>query len=221
MKISKYLVSYVVRFVMEETPGSPPTMYIGDLVNALKDRYRFLQVPTKIEEFDLQKGIEFIHGIFEKDQVIRKLRIHNNGIFCEAVLSTEVISDFIEDVFNWARQEIGMKLEDAVDPNQFFSSHLEVETDISLATAFSKFSLIGDKLTTLVASYGQQVPSFEATTLAFQCDLSKVQNISPEMFTFERRAQKPFDSGLFYSAAPLKTADHLELLNELEGILAS
>ena len=72
----------------------------------------------------------------------------------------------------------------------------------------------------LVASYGQQVPSFEATTLAFQCDLSKVENINPEMFTFERRAEKPFDSGLFYSAAPLKTADHLELLNELEGILA-
>lgn len=214
-------MSYVVRFFTEETSGNQKNIYIGDVASALRDRYKFLQAPTKIEDFDLQKGMEFIHGIFNNDHVIGKLRIHNNGVFCEAELPTEAISEFLEDVFEWARQDMGMTLEDAVEPNQYFSSHLEVETDISLAPALGKFSSIGDKLTALMTSYGQQVPSFEATHLAFQCDVSIVQGVRPEIFSLERREGKPFDSGLFYTASPLKTADHLALLNDLESILAS
>lgn len=221
MKISKYLVSTVIRLVKEELSGDQKKFYIGDLASALRDRYKFLQSPTKIEEFNLQQGMEFIHGIFNENHVIGKFQVYNNGVYCEAELPTEVISEFVEDVFSWVRQEIKMTVEDADLPNIFFMSNLEVETDASLAPALSKFSAIGDKLTALLASYGQQVPSFQASHLGFHCDVSEVQSVRPETFTFERRAQKPFDSGLFFSAAPLKTADHLALLDELESILAS
>lgn len=221
MKVSKYLMSNVVRLVKDEYPDSQRKFYIGDIANALRDRYRFLQVPTKIEEFNLQQGVEFIHGVFKEDQIIGKFKVYNNGVYCEAELPTEVISEFIEDVFDWARQEIGMTIEDTDAPNQFFISNLEVESKASLAPAFSKLSTICERLTSLLVSYGQEVPPFETTHLAFHCDISKVESVKPTMFSFEHRVETPFDSGLFFAAAPLKTADHLILLDELESILAS
>ena len=43
----------------------------------------------------------------------------------------------------------------------------------------------------------------------------------PPAFLFERRANQTFSERLFFSAAPLKTHDHIILLAELESILAS
>ena len=36
---------------------------------------------------------------------------------------------------------------------------------------------------------------------------------------FDRRIGKPYESGLYFSSAPLRSVDHLRLLDRLEGIL--
>jgi hypothetical protein len=40
----------------------------------------------------------------------------------------------------------------------------------------------------------------------------------PNRFTLERRVGIPFGGNLFYSQAPMKSADHLSLLGALEGL---
>jgi hypothetical protein len=94
----------------------------------------------------------------------------------------------------------------------------KVEPSVMLDSALSRFSAIGKRLPELIASYGQDVPEFEPTALTFSCDASKVKDIKPSMFTFERRAEEPFETGLYFSTAPLRTTDHIQLLNELESV---
>jgi len=221
MKVSNYLMSTVIRLVKDNPPDSPNKAYIGDLSNALRDRYSFLQWPVKIEEFDLQKGINFLHGRFKEDQIIDKIQVYSNGVYCEAKLPNEVIEEFVDDVFEWVHKDFGLILDDAIAPSRFYTSQLEVKSDYSPAQALSKFSPIGDKITQFLNSYGQVIPAFETTHLAFLCDTTNVENLAPTKFTFERREQQPFDAGLYFSAAPLKTKDHLKVLNELEKILAN
>lgn len=221
MKLSKYMVSSVIRLFKEERSDSQNKFYIGDFANAIRDRYKFLQSPVKIEEFNLKSGVEFIHGIFKEDQVIGKFKIYNNGIYCEAMLPTEIISEFVDDVFDWARNDFGMTIKDADAPSQIFVSNVEVECHTSLAQALGKFSSINDKITALLASYGQEVPTFEATHVTFHCDTLKIEGVRPTMFSFERRAEQPFDAEMYYSSAPLKSKDHLKILDVLEKILSS
>ncbi len=217
MKISEYLASNIVRLTVENPSGS---FDVRDLTNGLRDRYKFLQVPTKIEEFDFNRGLEFLGGIFKEGKVISRLRIHNNGIYCEAMQPTEVIQEFIDDVLEWVRKDSGMTVEYRAPPNVFALSSLEVESDVSLVSAHGGVSVIGEKITALLESYGHEATKFEPTCLVFHCDEPRVQGTRLTRFTFERREGQPFDKKLFFSTAPLKTTDHLELLNELEGLLA-
>ena len=220
MKISQYLASNVVRLTVENPSASSKSFGFRELTDGLRDRYKFLQVPTRIEEFDLHRGVEFFGGIFNEGNLIEKLRIHNNGIYCEARQPTEVIQEFIDDVFEWVSQVSGITFEYPAPPNVFVLSSLEVESDVCHVSARSALSVIGEKITTLLESYGHEVPKFEPTCLAFHCDETEVTGIRPTRFTFERREGRQFDEKLFFSTAPLKTTDHLDLLNELEGLLA-
>lgn len=221
MKVSQYLTSNVVRLFNGEPYASSKLCHFRDLTNGLQDRYKFLQVPTKIEEFDIQQGLEFLHGAFNEETIISRLKIYNDGFFCEALQPTEVIQKVIDDVSNWIRHDFKMTIDDADPPNQFFVSSLEVESDASSVLGLSKFSTIGEKITALLASYGIAVPAFEPVFLGLHCDQTQEANAQPTKFTFERRVNQSFNSKLFFSSAPLKTADHLEVLNELGGLLAN
>ena len=220
MMVSGYLPSNIVRLTADNQFGSSQFGDLRSMTNGLGDRHKFLQVPTRIEEFDFHRGLEFLGGIFNEGKLIDRLRIHNNGIYCEARQPTEVIQEFIDDVVEWVRQDFGITVEYRAPPNVFALSSIELVSDASLASALREFSLIGEKITALLASYGNEAQKFEPTRLAFHCDQTAVTGIKQAVFTFERREGQPFDKNLFFSSAPLKTKDHLELLNELERLLA-
>ena len=145
-------MSSIVRLAVEKPSGSSKSLGVRDLTDGLRDRYKFLQVPTRIEEFDFQRGVEFSRGIFNEGKSIERLRIHNNGVYCEARQPTEVIQEFIDDVFEWVRQDSGSTFEYPAPPNVFAMSSLEVESDVchvSHVSARSEFSVIGEKITGL------------------------------------------------------------------------
>jgi len=218
MIVSKHLGSNIVRIFKEEEPVERQRQHIGDVVEGLKVRYKFLQSPTKLEDFDLERGVEFVHGLYRGQDVIGKFRVHRNGVYCEAQLPTETISDFVEDVLEWAKIEFDISVEDAEPPSRLYLSALEVRSSVELGQALSKYSEFGKSIAQCLASYGHQVPDFEPIALTMNCDATKLESIRPNMFSFERRADQPHDSGLYFSLAPLKTADHLALLAELDEL---
>lgn len=221
MKLKKIIVSQCIRLFEDEPPSEEKKkFYIGDATKALEQRYRFLQSPARIEDFNLKTGVTFLHGIFKKDIIINKFQVYSNGVFCEAHVPTEVCDEFLDDVTRWAQEDFGLTVKPANGPNLIYLSSIEVESTASLNSRLSEFSSIGKLISDTLMSYGYQVPAFEVSHLGFECDPSGLTGVKPTLLSFERRLNEPFASGVYFSTAPLKTRDHLAILNEIEKILA-
>jgi hypothetical protein len=54
--------------------------------------------------------------------------------------------------------------------------------------------------------------------IAFSADYSLIPGMKPAPFRLERRAGLGFDTNLYVSQAPLRTADHIKLLEQLEKL---
>ncbi len=70
-----------------------------------------------------------------------------------------------------------------------------------------------------MAKYGTEVPEYDSFGFTLHSDMSTATVLKPAVFRFERRANDPFELGLFYSTAPLMTADHLAVLEKIEKLL--
>jgi hypothetical protein len=60
---------------------------------------------------------------------------------------------------------------------------------------------------------------FEPTAILMGTDASQ-RKVVPGRFSLERKAGSPFKENIYFSAAPLQTAAHLELLQSIETTLA-
>jgi hypothetical protein len=59
---------------------------------------------------------------------------------------------------------------------------------------------------------------FEPTAVLFNVDTSQAKS-PPAMFSIERRVDVPFEENTYFSQAPLRTAEHIEILNTFEASL--
>ena len=96
-----------------------------------------------------------------------------------------------------------------------YLSQLFVSTDKSLEMINSKLKLISEYLSNTVEQ-GENV--FQLGGISFWPD--QINKVSPAPFTFERTVGVPFSENRYYSAAPLPTDKHLELLDKLESIFS-
>lgn len=219
MKIRSIAVSQAIRLYKADR-RTEDRVYIGDLVKGLAARYKFLEVPKTLREHDIKTGVTFLHGIYKKNIIIDKVQIFPDGVVCESKTDSENCDEFLDEALEWASKEFKFSLEELENSNRIYLSTLEIESEVNINLVFTKFNEIGKSLTAFLKSYGQEVPIFEGSHIAMHCDTSKLSGIKPTLFSFERRTEHPYDSGVYFSSAPLKTADHLKILNELEKILA-
>jgi hypothetical protein len=59
---------------------------------------------------------------------------------------------------------------------------------------------------------------FEPTAILINADLSQAK-IGPAIFSVERRADIPFSENIYFSSAPLRTSEHLDVVKEFEASL--
>ena len=193
-----------------------------DFVRSFESRYGFFQGPRTVEELNTQNGITFLRGQFRREWFIDKFQLFTQGVLVEAKVPTKEIEAFLDDASVWARQKLDLK-EAAITPiSRFYLSQVEVEADVALGRELAQFDSVGKQVGEMLRAYGQPVLDFEAADITLRPDAYKIPGAQPgAAFMFMRRDKQPFDSGLYFSSAPLSTSDHMLVLNTLESIFKS
>ena len=101
---------------------------------------------------------------------------------------------------------------------KFYLSELNVRFDQPLEKLNPKLAQFASKLSAMCKDVIAK--PFEAGGLSFLTDVThSVYKVPP--FAIERKVNAPFNENRFYTKAPLQTAQHIEMLTELETILAA
>lgn len=192
-----------------------------DVIAALVARYGFVQFPQAPHEIIPSEGqsINFGHGKFTHDGrtiVIDTLQVFGNLIIADTGSSTDDADLFMEDMLTHAASVI------ALDPNhpQMYISQLELylnakmsgETPVALATFSALAEAIKGYLPTGWAEKWNH--QFELSAISMAIDPSRFGLACD--FRLERRVNHPYASHLYASQAPLRTSDHIAVLEAIE-----
>jgi hypothetical protein len=137
-----------------------------------------------------------------------------------ARVDTEAIDAFIDDIVVWAQNEMNVQVEDPSGTMRSYVSNLEFQADIDLGISFAKFQKIGQMINETINGYGlRNVSEYSTSGITLNYDTTTTQPPQPTNFTFERRAGRRYSEHIFFSSAPLRTVDHINLLGEMEQLL--
>lgn len=214
MKVENILLARAIRLL--RFTGRP--LYMPDVIRPLVEQYKFLKVPQTLEEFDEAKGITFGHGKFNsggRDVVIDSFQIFNNGIVADTREDTEESDKFLDDVIAWGVKALGRILP-AQSVERLYLSNLEMSLKTPLATYIPSGQQLSGELSRYLSEYGLTHEPFEMVSFALNFDRIKLPNSVLTNFTIQRRDGVPFNSGLYFSTAPLKTKDHIALLHKID-----
>jgi hypothetical protein len=192
-------------------------VYAPDLIREVIGRYSFLKYPTP-EEI-LRREIKLEIGKFKNAQ-IQELAVFGDGIIVSSASDTDILIEFIDDLWSLAQLAFGMIPMITNKPETYFESTILVKSRVDLTSAAAPKSdiraLLDQSFHQASAIAGKFVPS------GFIYD-TEVQTFpgrrKPMQFTVERRIGVPFDENVFFCRAPLPTKVHLKVLGSIESVL--
>ncbi len=194
-------------------------LYRPHLAAALAERYHFGSAPQTIAELEGPK-IEFRHGLFE-DSAIETFEFYNDGIIVTSRSDTDFIDAFIDDLVAWQTKDHGQVIIETHTVRQMYASSLLVETDRSVFQPLESYAEIARLIEdSLRESSGLDV-AFQNYGFELAADQTQISTMKPIYFRLERKEGIEFSRDQFYSAAPLKTKQHLEILERLEQLMPS
>jgi hypothetical protein len=184
-----------------------------EALKRLGGKYTFAGFPKSLAEIDVQKGLELVSGTFGEIR-IDKLLIYSNGIAVDTRSSTEDSEAVLYDLLDAANKAFGA----VIKPSRIgFTSQVIFRSKLSLFRINPGFQGIANGLTTRVSQSLAQKMEFEPSAVYFHVDTSQTK-INPGAFAIERRADTPFSENLYFSTAPLRTREHLEMIRQIEAI---
>ena len=220
MKPTDLILGQSIRFVAGE-PGTDTVPKLFDIVKGIETRYKFLEIPTTLSAFDFEKGVTFNDGVFDEERAISKFQIYTNGLLAESNKGTELCDKFFDDVISWANKEFGFEVYEQENLGRVYRNEIEFESILPLDSLFRPMAFITQKIPELLLEYGQKKHVYEFTGLIFNVDSTIAAQPIPPQFSLERRTGHSHDENLYYSLAPLRTQDHIELLEFLERELSA
>ena len=231
MKLISVLRGQAIRTFKARNPLGG--LYVADIIKAIQHRYRFFDIPKSLKEADMDRGVTFRQGKFTPEQpgpsvlgfqpgsdiVIETLQMFKNGIVVETTSSVEHSDMFIEDFSKWAMEDLRIRVE-STGIKKSFASEVEVELHPNFNSTLSKLKPIVKLMNELLDDegiYKDHLP-YEASSFSLHCDTSQLQTPVPGPFIVDRRMNEPHSSNIYFSSAPLTTANHLLLLEAVESL---
>lgn len=192
------------------------------IIPAIIEKYKFQSFPTKWEELDLTKGVKYLGGTFQKDSrhdISVELNIYSNGLFADTRSSTEDSDAFLDELLTWITAEFDLVPYQEILNSKVYISELNMQTDSHLNALNPKLTAFANRLTSLIEGHENHPIAYE--TVGIYLWTNPIITNPPGGFRFERVEGAPFNENRYYSAAPLQTNLHLEMLEELEKILTN
>jgi hypothetical protein len=186
-------------------------IFLPDLTAEIKARYRFLSVPTQFEPNQTRK---FEGGVREIDGLtitILSLEIYGDGVAINSH-NTDDADAVLDDFFGWIAERYRFREPRSVISRKYYS-RIVVDFDDSAGETFiQNFKSLSAIVTRSVGSER----SLELTQLNFG---PEPPGELPNLFTwtFQPRIGQPYVPHRYFSAAPLSTSAHIEMLRELEA----
>jgi hypothetical protein len=217
MKLAAIHASKVTALV--EITDLVPTgkVFAPDLMTAIAERCEFRKFPQDFGKKQEPAGAVFEIGKWN-DQPINKLTIFNDGVVLETSSDTDDTDATLHQLLMWAKKEIGINYEPEMIRRKLFTSNLVVYSDMQLDSLHP----ILKELAAFVSSdtskqfNHQFVYRTAGITLGTNTLTSK---FAPTVFSIERRIDVPDSENKYFSTAPLRTSEHLSLLEKLEKAL--
>jgi hypothetical protein len=196
----------------------------ADTLDDVVSRYAFATRPDlTLSKDELQKvGLKFENGHCQFGN--RTVRILSCTVFTDGVVidasNTDDAEEFWGDLSKWMIEEKQFR-NFTITPARRFISQVVVEFDKPLSTLFKSF----ESLTKLVSDKINQVYNTDLSLNIGRLDLEfdRLTGISsPTLpkFIIERRANVQFVRERYYCSAPIRTNDHLQVLKEIEEVMA-
>lgn len=211
MKLEQVLSARVVRIMEISTPDK--SSFNGPaLARGCEERYAFLQGPRVVADYNLETGVNFLRGNFD-GRVIERFQVYLDGLVVEGQGTTSDMDNFLDDFAEWVERTASVKVGDIADGNRYYISSVEVSSDILIESFLNILTITGQDVAKYIRLYGHETNDFIVKGFHLGTDAPL------PTFTFERRENKP--SGTYFSSAPLRTVDHLHVLERLETLMAA
>jgi hypothetical protein len=203
MEITAVMLARIVAFVEVQELNPKGKAYYPDLVAALVKRFSFRVYPTKPEDFDEAKGVQFADGKFAEGTV-DKMQIFTHGLMVDTRVSTEVSEKLLRDTLLWAKAELGLHFEERMIKRKGYGSQLTFESEMDLLRLNPVIGRIGQTISSKLKDTSSQPVSYEPTAILFNLDQS-LSKLAPGPFSIERRAEIPFSEK---SISPMRRWEH-------------
>lgn len=217
MQLSAVLLARALAFIETADLNTRGRIFYPDLVKRLVERYGFQKFPQQLEEFNEEKGIEFLLGKLGKD-VIEKLVIYGNGILVDTRSNTDDSRSLIEEALSWAKSELGLNYRPEMIRRFGYVSQVTFHSEVSLNVLHPALQKLSDRLTEIVSGIHGEEVRYQTSSLKIQHDPLKRRN-SIAGLTIDPRVETPYSEKKYFSEAPVPTDMHVSLLEEFEADL--
>lgn len=195
---------------------NPSGKYLYPLLMDLVKRYKFANLPNIAEAIKNNQGILLGNGVYthsKRGELHAELGIYNDGLVGDTKADTEASETFLDDLLTWVQKEYGLQYPKNI--RKQYGSKLYVETKKSLNSLNPKLGKFANAISAKSKALGKL--AYELGGVNFTAE--QTGPLVPAVFRFERAEKGPYSDNRYYSFAGLSTADHLELLDQLETIL--
>ena len=176
-------------------------VYFPEVAAALVDRYGFMKYPTKPEDFDENKGIEFIGGRSGKC-VIEKLVILNSGIYLDTGIDTAASEALWLELMDWAIEKLGVTFSPDMVQRKAYVSTVTFHTETLMLALHPILQKVAGLATAEVEKHFKRRLEYEPVIASLSADQTAA-NVATASFTVQRREGAPFGENKYFSTAPV------------------
>lgn len=150
---------------------------------------------------------------------IDELSLYNDGVIVAAPQKTHVVDGFIDDLYDYVQANLNYGVMTGQSEARHYESALVVELPQNVTSRLSALYELSEVLSDYQQAYGLPRYEFQPARLGLDVDAQKHVGKQPIPFLLERRQGEPFEANRWFSAAPLKSDDHVTAIAKLEKAL--